>query len=86
MLWFDNIAGSLVTLFYRNDLFLDADAEPISGGSFGFPTENGPDLTTATMNGQPGGVETTSSMEIATLNDAPGCYFQIQAVVGTQTG
>ena len=52
-------------------------------GSIAFPTDASGDLTTATVNGLPGGVQATSTITIATQEQPGDCYFQIQALTGS---
>jgi hypothetical protein len=79
---FANLAGSSENLFLRNDLHTDAGyfAIPPSIGSLGFGTDGSGDLTTATLNGLPGGVQTTSWIQVASKVNPTTCYFQVQAL------
>jgi hypothetical protein len=80
-----NLAGSNENVFFRNDYYFDSVPATLSTGNFiQFLTDTLGDLTTATVNGLPGGVQTTSSMQIATVRHANDCYFQIQALTTQQ--
>jgi hypothetical protein len=85
VLEFSNASGSDENLFFRNDLYPDTieGTMPGTGQIFHVDT-SGPDLTTATINGVPGGVETTSSIQIGTVTHSDNCYFQIQALTTQQ--
>jgi hypothetical protein len=78
---FYNLASSEENVFFRNDVWSRAQFLPLPS-TFYTVVANEPsgDLTTATINGILGGVNTTSWLEIATVRNSFSCYFQIQAV------
>jgi hypothetical protein len=80
-----SLMSSDENVFWRNDTSPDAGYIAVSGSHSTFvPTDVSGDLTTATVNGLPGGVETTTSMQIATVKNPTNCYFQIQALTTHQ--
>jgi hypothetical protein len=83
---FYNLAGSAENVFGRNDFYSDAfgSATLTTSSPVQISTDRQGDLTTATVNGLPGGVQTTSSLQIATVRHANDCYFQIQALTTQQ--
>ena len=80
---FHNLAGSTENLFVRNDVTSDADFSSLVSVN-AYATDPVGDLTTATVNGLPGGVQTTSWLQIATVLNPGSCYFQIQALTTHQ--
>ena len=81
---FVNLAGSDENLFLRNDRDSDAFSATLTASIASIGTDPSGDLTTATVNGLPGGVQTTSTMTIATVEHTGDCYFQIQALTTHQ--
>jgi hypothetical protein len=79
-----NLAGSSENLFLQNDVDTNADFIDLSTASIVIPIDPAGDLTTATVNGLPGGVNTTSWLQIATVLNPDSCYFQIQALTTHQ--
>ena len=79
---FSNLGGSDENLFGRNDFYSDAfgSVTLTTASPESITTDPGGDLTTATVNGLPGGIQTTTWLQIATVVHANDCYFQIQAL------
>jgi hypothetical protein len=77
---FENL-GDTENLFWRNDRVPNAQfVGMVADDVFGFPVEGSGDLTTATVNGLPGGVQTTSWIQVASKLNPTTCYFQVQAL------
>jgi hypothetical protein len=72
-------------VFARNDHSPDATFVPLNpfANRTQINTDSSGDLTSATINGVPGGVETTVWLQIATVRNSNNCYFQIQALTTT---
>jgi hypothetical protein len=81
-----DLAVSAENVFGRNDFYSDAfgSATLTTGSPIQISTDRLGDLTTVTVNGLPGGVQTTSWLQIATVRHANDCYFQIQALTTHQ--
>ena len=80
-----NLAGSPVNFFLRNDIFQDTEYGSLASGSdLGYAADSDGDLTTLTVNGLPGGAQTTATVTVATRLNVDTCYLQIQALVTQQ--
>jgi hypothetical protein len=79
-----NLASSTENLFVRNDRFKDAAYSELNvSAAIGLATDSAGDLTTVTVNGLPGGVQTTSWIQVASKVNPTNCYFQVQALTTT---